>query len=100
LHYSRSATIITKLRPETIILIVALLSSRMTRYTRTVEGASPSRRAISRVGILAENFNRMISRACRIATLSAGIDLSLIGKGETLKQASRRARSHSKPRAG
>jgi hypothetical protein len=32
---------------------------------------------------LAENFNRMISRACRIATLSAGIDLSLIDKGET-----------------
>ena len=58
------------------------------------------RRAISRVGILAEDFTRMISRACRIATLSAGIDLSLIGKGETLKQASRRARSHSKPRAG
>jgi len=35
---------------------------------------------------LAENFNRMISRACRIATLSAGIDLSLIGKGETLNR--------------
>jgi hypothetical protein len=28
----------------------------------------------------------MISRACRIATLSAGIDLSLIGKGETLNR--------------
>jgi hypothetical protein len=28
----------------------------------------------------------MTSRACRIATLSAGIDLSLIGKGETLNR--------------
>jgi hypothetical protein len=28
----------------------------------------------------------MISRACRIATLSAGINLSLIGKGETLNR--------------
>jgi hypothetical protein len=27
--------------------------------------------------MLAENFKRMISRACRIETLSAGIDLSL-----------------------
>jgi hypothetical protein len=35
------------------------------------------RRAISRVGRLVENFRRMISRAWRIETLSAGIDRSL-----------------------
>jgi hypothetical protein len=45
--------------------------------SRTVAGAKPSRRAISRVATLAENFNRMISRTWRIATLSAGIDRSL-----------------------
>jgi hypothetical protein len=45
--------------------------------SRTVEAAKPRRRAISRVATSAENFNRMISRAWRIATLSAGIDRSL-----------------------
>src|SRR5271165_4354257 len=43
----------------------------------TVEGATPRRRAISRVATPAENFRRMISRASRMATLSAGIVCSL-----------------------
>jgi hypothetical protein len=45
--------------------------------SRTVEGATPRRLAISRVATAAENFNRIISRAWRIATRSAGIDHSL-----------------------
>ena len=51
--------------------------SKRLNVSRTVEAAMPSRRAISRVEIPAENFKRMISRTWRIATLSAGIDRSL-----------------------
>src|SRR5467141_3435967 len=47
--------------------------SKRLNVSRTVEAAMPSRRAISRVEIPAENFKRMISRTWRIATLSAGI---------------------------
>jgi hypothetical protein len=55
--------------------------------SRTVEAATPSRRAIARVGTLAKNFKRAISRAWRIATLSAGIDRSLgFAKGGTLNR--------------
>ena len=43
----------------------------------TVDGARPRRRAISRVATPAENFRRIISRAWRIGTLSAGIGRSL-----------------------
>src|SRR5260370_32227601 len=68
--------------------------------SRTVEGASPRRRAISRVGMPVENFNRMISRAWRIETLSAGIDRSPGFPKERPKQASGRARHRSRPRAG
>jgi hypothetical protein len=39
---------------------------------RTVEGAAPTRRAISRVAIPA-NFNLITSRTWRIASLSVGI---------------------------
>jgi hypothetical protein len=42
-----------------------------------VDAATLRRRAISRVGMLVENFKRMISRACRIETLSAEFDLFL-----------------------
>ena len=45
------------------------LRDRLSRYDL--------RLAISRVGRLVENFRRMISRAWRIETLSAGIDRSL-----------------------
>jgi len=43
------------------------------RYSvsRTVDDAMPSRRAISRVATLPENFRRTISRTSRIGTLSA-----------------------------
>src|SRR4249919_2288379 len=51
--------------------------SKRFKVSRTVEGAKPRRRAISRVGIETENFRRIISRTWRIATLSAGIDRSL-----------------------
>ncbi len=52
------------------------------RQGSTQLGAFPTfqrlaNRAISRVGRQAENFNRMISCAWRIETLSAGIDRSL-----------------------
>ena len=51
----------------------------------TVEGATPRRRAISRVATPAENFRRMISRASRMGTLSAGIVCSLgMAKGADL----------------
>ncbi|MGY4403876.1 hypothetical protein ACVIYL_004679 [Bradyrhizobium sp. USDA 3315] len=43
---------------------------------RTVEGAVPTRRAISRVGIPAD-FNLITSRAWRIANLSVGIQVPL-----------------------
>src|SRR3979411_1702363 len=66
---------------------------------RTVEAATPRRRAISRVGRPAENFKRMISRAWRIATLSAGIIAPLDCQRRDLKQASGGARRHSSPRA-
>jgi hypothetical protein len=48
----------------------------------------------------AENFNRIISRAWRIETLSAGIDRSPGLPKERPKQASGRARHRSRPRAG
>src|SRR5664280_102887 len=47
--------------------------SKRLNVPRTVEAAMPSRRAISRVEIPAENFKRMISRTWRIATLSAAL---------------------------
>ena len=43
---------------------------------RTVEGAVPTRRAISRVGIPAD-FNLITSRTWRIANLSVGIQVPL-----------------------
>src|SRR6266481_368201 len=62
--------------------------SKRLNVSRTVEAAMPSRRAISRVEIPAENFKRMISRTWRIATLSAGMASSLpwIAKGGTLNR--------------
>src|SRR5664280_897951 len=59
----------------------------------------PSRRAISRVEIPAENFKRMISRTWRIATLSAGIIAPLDCQRRDPKQASGGARRYSRPRA-
>jgi hypothetical protein len=59
----------------------------------------PSRRAISRVEIPAENFKRMISRTWRIATLSAGIIAPLDCQRRDPKQASGGVRRHSRPRA-
>ena len=56
----------------------------------------PSRRAISRVEIPAENLKRMISRTWRIATLSAGIIAPLDCQRRDPKQ----ARRHSRPRGG
>src|SRR6202043_2204235 len=44
--------------------------------SRTVEGAVPTRRAISRVGIPAD-FNLITSRTWRIASLSVGIQVPL-----------------------
>src|SRR6201987_6466012 len=44
--------------------------------SRTVEGAVPTRRAISRVGIPAD-FNLITSRTWRIANLSVGIQVPL-----------------------
>src|SRR5579864_5256522 len=74
--------------------------SRRFNVSRTVEGASPRRRATSRVGMPVENFNRMISRAWRIETLSADIDRSPGLPKERPKQANGRARPRSRPRAG
>src|SRR4249920_1374059 len=67
--------------------------SKRFKVSRTVEGATPRRRAISRVGIETENFRRIISRTWRIAILSAGIDRSLeLAKDATLEVASEDAR--------
>src|SRR5712664_4265428 len=74
--------------------------SKRLNVSRTVEAAMPSRRAISRVEIPAENFKRMISRTWRIATLSAGIIAPLDCQRRDPKQASGGARRHSRPRAG
>src|ERR1700716_4542077 len=74
--------------------------SKRLNVPRTVEAATRRRRAISRVGRPAENFKRMISRAWRIATLSAGIIAPLDCQRRDPKQASRGARRHSRPRAG
>src|SRR5258708_23354893 len=73
--------------------------SKRLNVSRTVEAAMPSRRAISRVEIPAENFKRMISRTWRIATLSAGIIAPLDCQRRDPKQASGGARRHSRPRA-
>src|SRR6266404_4752627 len=73
--------------------------SKRLNVSRTVEAAMPSRRAISRVEIPAENFKRMISRTSRIATLSAGIIAPLDCQRRDPKQASGGARRHSRPRA-
>src|SRR6476660_9759962 len=51
----------------------------------------PSRRAISRVEIPAENFKRMISRTWRIATLSAGI-IAPLGLAPTVRRRANRCR--------
>src|ERR1700675_2704187 len=74
--------------------------SKRLNVSRTVEAAMPSRRAISRVEIPAENFKRMISRTWRIATLSAGIIAPLDCQRRDPKQASGGVRRHSRPRAG
>src|SRR4030088_3760890 len=74
--------------------------SKRLNVPRTVESSTRRRRAISRVGRPAENFKRMISRAWRIATLSAGIIAPLDCQRRDPKQASRGARRHSRPRAG
>src|SRR5467141_2302392 len=60
--------------------------SKRLNVSRTVEAAMPSRRAISRVEIPAENFKRMISRTWRIATLSAGIIAPLDCQRRTLNR--------------
>src|SRR5258708_10402319 len=73
--------------------------SKRLNVSRTVEAAMPSRRAISRVEIPAENFKRTISRTWRIATLSAGIIAPLDCQRRDPKQASGGARRHSRPRA-
>src|SRR5664279_2733114 len=73
--------------------------SKRLNVSRTVEAAMPSRRAISRVEIPAENFKRMISRTWRIATLSAGIIAPLDCQRRDPKQASGGAHRHSRPRA-
>src|ERR1019366_955967 len=73
--------------------------SKRLNVSRTVEAAMPSRRAISRVEIPAENFKRMTSRTWRIATLSAGIIAPLDCQRRDPKQASGGARRHSRPRA-
>src|SRR5260370_31405278 len=74
--------------------------SKRLNVPRTVEAATRRRRAISRVGRPAENFKRMISRAWRIATLSAGIIAPLDCQRRDPKQASGGAPRHSRPRAG
>jgi hypothetical protein len=43
--------------------------------SRTVDGAAPTRRAISRIGIPAD-FNLITSRTWRIASLSVGIQVA------------------------
>src|SRR5260221_5177210 len=73
--------------------------SKRLNVSRTVEAAMPSRRAISRVEIPAENFKRTISRTWRIATLSAGMIAPLDCQRRDPKQASGGARRHSRPRA-
>src|ERR1035437_7667258 len=73
--------------------------SKRLNVSRAVEAAMPSRRAISRVEIPAENFKRMISRTWRIANLSAGIVAPLDCQRRDRKQASGGARRHSRPRA-
>src|SRR5260370_2856541 len=73
--------------------------SKRLNVSRTVEAAMPSRRAISRVEIPAENFKRMISRTWRIATLSAGIIAPLDCQRRDLKQASGGARRDCRRRA-
>lgn len=59
------------------------------------------RRAISRVETLAENFGRIISRAWRIATLSAGIGRSFgLPKARSKQASGDRHRCTRYPRAG
>ena len=77
-----------------------LALSKRFSVSLTVEGARPNRRPISRVGTLAENFRRIISRAWRIATLSAGIDRSLGLPKARPKQASGALVATREPRAG
>jgi hypothetical protein len=55
---------------------VSPAASKRRIVNRTVEGAVPTRRAISRVGIPAD-FNLITSRTWRIANLSVGIQVLL-----------------------
>jgi len=55
---------------------VSPAASKRRIVSRTVEGAVPTRRAISRVGIPAD-FNLITSRTWRIASLSVGIQVPL-----------------------
>src|SRR5271155_2092447 len=74
--------------------------SKRFKVSRTVEAASPRRRATSRVGTQAENFRRIISRAWRIATLSAGIGRSFGLPKRDPKQASEELVTLEDPWAG
>src|SRR5262249_15132392 len=64
---------------------LGLLHGRL--VNRTVEGAAPTRRAISRLGIPAD-FNLITSRTWRIASLSVGIQVPFAKpKGGTVSEA-------------
>jgi hypothetical protein len=57
---------------------------------RTVDGATPIRRATSRTGTSASNLNRNSSRTRRMAILSAGMTASL-PKGDDVRASRGRA---------
>ena len=71
--------------------------SKRFNVSRTVDGAMPRRRAISRVSTPAENFKRMISRAWRIALFPLASVAPLGCQRSDPKQASGGARRPSNP---
>src|SRR5438552_17649311 len=64
-----------------MVKMVASIVHERLSVTRTVDAATPIRRAISRIGTPPTNFNRRTSRTWRMAVLSAGIR-SLLRKAE------------------
>ena len=68
-------------------------ASKRRIVNRTVEGAVPTRRAISRLGIPAD-FNLITSRTWRIASLSVGIQVPLRKAERRDRSGARRGRRH------
>src|SRR5437667_6214894 len=70
-----------------MVKMVASIVHERLSVTRTVDAATPIRRAISRVGTPPTNFNRRTSRTWRMVVLSAGIrSLLWTAKGADLSR--------------